>query len=469
MKAVIVECSKGAAVALCDDGTFCKIKNRGYLVGQELSLKKKAYSGSWKRTLSLCASLAVALLSLGGIGAYMYVTPYTYVSLDINPSISYSLNRYDKVIEVRGMNDDGQQVVSSISSEVSHRSISDALGVTIRQLEKDHYISDEDNHVIIGICSDNEKKVQTIVSCVDTLSQEEAQVCSIDTVTVSAEVKNDADSLGITPGKLALINAVAQSSDDENFNYSDWTDKTVAELETTLREAEEQSGAAAEDAKEIPTENSDASANTAKDGAVQTDKTEPDAAAAAEDGEATVSETENTSPADESTHSAEEGSKTEPSSTEPPANDPQGADSGESTKKDAWEKETSSTVKDPEKPAESSEKPAIDAPVEKPQGDDPVELPEETKPEGKDADTGKTGESADGNTSSPAKNGTDPTSSVSKDAGASASSESSKKRPSDTAARSAEKGTGSASLNARSNDQAVIEAKTITPSSIEIE
>ncbi len=41
MKAVIVECSNGAAVALCDDGSFRKLKNKGYSIGQELLIKQK--------------------------------------------------------------------------------------------------------------------------------------------------------------------------------------------------------------------------------------------------------------------------------------------------------------------------------------------------------------------------------------------------------------------------------------------
>ncbi len=241
MKAVIVECSNGAAVALCDDGTFRKLKNKGYSIGQELLIKQKHNPNRMVQKLSICASLALVLLSFAGIGSHSYVEPYSYVSLDINPSIEYALNRYDKVIAVSGINTEGQQVVSSIEADIKNQNITTALGVTIGQLEKDHYIVQEGyNHVIVSVYSTNDTKAQSITSKVNTFSTEKSDICSIDAIPVSKEVKDDADSLGITPGKLALIQAVAETTSDSNFDVSQWKDKSVNELETTIQQASSQ-------------------------------------------------------------------------------------------------------------------------------------------------------------------------------------------------------------------------------------
>lgn len=243
MKAVIVECSNSTAVALCDDGIFRKIKNKDYAIGQELFFKENTVPNHIMQKLSICASLALFLLSFVGIGSYSYVKPYSYVSLDINPSIEYALNRFDKVIAVSGVNDKGQQVVSSIESDVKNQNITKALGVTIKQLEKENYIVPKEyNHVIVSVCSSNDTKAQAIASSVNSFSQKESADCSIDTMTVSKEIKDNADSLGITPGKLALIHAVAETSSISvaDFDVSEWTDKTVSELETTIQQASSQ-------------------------------------------------------------------------------------------------------------------------------------------------------------------------------------------------------------------------------------
>lgn len=54
------------------------------------------------------------MLVLGGGGALAYYTPAKYVSLDVNPSIEYQLNIFDRVLTVKGVNDDGSEIVDEI-------------------------------------------------------------------------------------------------------------------------------------------------------------------------------------------------------------------------------------------------------------------------------------------------------------------------------------------------------------------
>ncbi len=54
------------------------------------------------------------LLILFG-GYWIYFTPTVEISIDINPSIELSVNRFDKVISISGYNDDGQALASSLN------------------------------------------------------------------------------------------------------------------------------------------------------------------------------------------------------------------------------------------------------------------------------------------------------------------------------------------------------------------
>ena len=45
-----------------------------------------------------------------------YVT-YAEVSLDVNPSIIYSLNKRDRVLDVRAVNDDAESIVKALEQE----------------------------------------------------------------------------------------------------------------------------------------------------------------------------------------------------------------------------------------------------------------------------------------------------------------------------------------------------------------
>ena len=65
-----------------------------------------------RRTLyAACACLAMCLLAAG---YYLYFTPTSIISVDINPSLELSVNRFDRVIDVTGYNEDGEQLAGTL-------------------------------------------------------------------------------------------------------------------------------------------------------------------------------------------------------------------------------------------------------------------------------------------------------------------------------------------------------------------
>ena len=57
-----------------------------------------------------CACLALALLG----GRWLYFTPTAAISMDINPSLELSVNRFDRVIAVTGFNEDGRELSNAL-------------------------------------------------------------------------------------------------------------------------------------------------------------------------------------------------------------------------------------------------------------------------------------------------------------------------------------------------------------------
>ena len=63
-----------------------------------------------RRMLSgLCAAAALLCLCL------FYFTPAAMIEMDVNPSIEMKVNRLDRVIQVRGLNADGRELVQNVS------------------------------------------------------------------------------------------------------------------------------------------------------------------------------------------------------------------------------------------------------------------------------------------------------------------------------------------------------------------
>lgn len=233
MKAVIVDINGNDAVALRDDGRFEKIRNKNYTVGQELTMQ--AQTIRFPKQAAIAASAAIVIAACGGMGTYTWSNPISYVSLDINPSIAYSLNEFNRVIAVDGMNDEGVAIVDAIGDSLKNTDITTALTITVEQLSTEAYIDEENtNYMIIGVYSDKDSKANDLMTTVDEFTANSVDTCSITTVNVSKETKETADSYGITCGKMELINEIANvATDPKEVDPAALADLTVAELEQT--------------------------------------------------------------------------------------------------------------------------------------------------------------------------------------------------------------------------------------------
>ena len=68
----------------------------------------------WGRRLApaLACLLLVAAAAWGGWG--LWFTPTSLISIDINPSLELGVNRFDRVVSVRGFNEDGEALADSL-------------------------------------------------------------------------------------------------------------------------------------------------------------------------------------------------------------------------------------------------------------------------------------------------------------------------------------------------------------------
>lgn len=230
MKAVILELRGPYAAALSDDGSVCRLKNRQYAVGQviELSAGRPSTMKLWLRVVSV-AAIAVFLL----IPCYAYYAPYAYVSLDVNPSISYTLNRYQRVLNVSGVNEDGAELVKSL--DLKNRTMEEALLITMNALADQGYFSqDQWKHILIATaCADEEDSGQVADSLAMTAkktAQEEKLLVNVDTTVVCKDLVAQAQTLGISPGKLSLIEILQEVAGEDQIHVEDWLDASVGEI-----------------------------------------------------------------------------------------------------------------------------------------------------------------------------------------------------------------------------------------------
>ncbi len=232
MKAVIVEIQGRFAAALLENGCIEKVKNQHYAIGQVIEVNKSVCKKTGR--IAALAASAAALFLVCGVSAWAYFTPYSYVSLDVNPSIEYSLNRFERILRVEGVNDDGKKLLQQIGlNNLGNKTIDEAISLTMEQLQKAGYLKGEaDNAAMIAVCAKDIKKAEQLCLRLE----EKAQDCvredvEVQGIGIGLERVEEAKELGVTPGKLRLVEKlIASSPDPKSINQEEWLNKPVKEI-----------------------------------------------------------------------------------------------------------------------------------------------------------------------------------------------------------------------------------------------
>lgn len=227
MKAVIVEIKDGFAVALKQDGTFEKT-NRSYKIGDTVEIKN--VSGVALTARRLLASCAVFVVLFGCIGCAALYMPYTYMTVDVNPSIRYKLNIFDRVIAVEAVNEDAAEVVNALmKADITDCAIDDAIDRTVAALIAQGYLNvNAEDYMVISIASVSQERTSALADRVNAATYEGGRLSVTVVSATMAEVK-EAEKLGTTPGKLEIIREMQKMTGD-NSDISKWIDVSVKEI-----------------------------------------------------------------------------------------------------------------------------------------------------------------------------------------------------------------------------------------------
>lgn len=234
MKAVVVELKNDLAAILSDDGCITTIKNNHYEIGQVIQINNPAIRNVRKASTFIAAAAACVFLS---VGSWAYASPYSYVSMDVNPSIEFTVNRFDRVLKVHAVNEDGQDILDSISiSKLKNKSITDALIKSVDEItEAGYFDSNIEGGIVIATSSkDTNKADQLAKELLQTVEQrtlENQDEVNVEAFSVAKESVEEAKALGVTPGKLNLVEKLQEVSGDPNsIDKEEWLNKPVKDI-----------------------------------------------------------------------------------------------------------------------------------------------------------------------------------------------------------------------------------------------
>lgn len=206
------------------------------IVAESIKARAVRPNSIWLR-IGVAAACVACVLGMAGVGAYAYYTPTSYVSLDVNPSIEYSLNAFDRVLSVKGVNDDGENILEDIGQvKIKNKSIDKAIRETINTIAQLGYFpKDSEGGVVIAVSDKNtdkaEKLSEKLKETVEEIADEEKLDVEVESMAVGEARVQEARSLGVTPGKLNLVEKLQKSAENaDDINIQEWLNKPVKDI-----------------------------------------------------------------------------------------------------------------------------------------------------------------------------------------------------------------------------------------------
>ena len=245
--AYIVELRGRFAAALTEDGRFIRVRNRGYEIGQAVRVEQPKQGEPSRRPakrrvrVGALASMAAGflLLLLGGFAGYR--TPVGVVSLDVNPSIEYTINCFDRVLKMEAVNEDAEAILNQIDEDaLLYQTVDTAVEQTIEALRSSGYLAEEtENDLVLSASSYSAAHAEQLAARLAARAEKQKDLTVV-SVSVSRSDVEEAHALGTSAGKLYLIERLQQATGtDEAFDPKDWLNTPVREI---IRETATRSG-----------------------------------------------------------------------------------------------------------------------------------------------------------------------------------------------------------------------------------
>lgn len=240
MKGIVVALKGKHAILLNQKGEFIRVKNnRKFRIGYEVEIDSKVTSYNFKSLVKVLSIAAGFLLFLGiGMGAYTYNMPYNYINVDINPSMEFTVNIFGMVLDAKGLNSDGEELLKKNSYK--HLKIDKAVGEFIKLAVNEGFlVENNENAVMITVSGKDYNKLSNIkkelVSTASNTLEKDKVQSEVMAEEISLTERDSAKELGISPGKLVLIEKLKEEKPD--VKVDEYKEKPVKEILTSIKQA----------------------------------------------------------------------------------------------------------------------------------------------------------------------------------------------------------------------------------------
>ena len=207
-------------------------KRKGMVLVKEE--RKKSKKGLWIGLSTAVVAVCVCLfIGLGYFNNNMRVA--STIGIDVNPSITVTVNKKEKVLDVTANNDDAKIILEGM--DLAGSDINVAINALIGSMVKNGYIDELANSILISVDNPNSAESEALrQKIVDELnafinSGNNISVVS-QSITSSSDKEALANSYGISVGKLELIEKLIAKNN--LYTYEELKNLSINELNLLL-------------------------------------------------------------------------------------------------------------------------------------------------------------------------------------------------------------------------------------------
>lgn len=198
MKGTIIEKKKKYWIVLDETGRFRKLPfyhTLGLETGDEVELPSKTRSFNWRSATS------IALIMIFMASGWLYMTPFGFMVVDINPSTELVYNRFERVIGVNLLNEDAK-IMKSLN--LKHRKLQTAVTQIVEEANEQGFLPDEGFVLLTNRDMRNAVNEEAFVEQLYEQLLKDGLDLTIAALESSEEEYEGAKGIGVSPGKEIL-------------------------------------------------------------------------------------------------------------------------------------------------------------------------------------------------------------------------------------------------------------------------
>lgn len=235
---LIMEVEKDYIIVLTNNNYYLKLKKKANIdIGKKIMFLEediiKKRKNSIRPLIGIAAAIILLITTIMGqyglelIGGF---NAYAIVSLDINPSLEFQIDKKEVVRKIKSLNNDGEEL---LDDKMIGMKIEEAILFSVKTALNKKYLNDENNVVLISdvMMNNKENKELKVIEdkILDTMEKDE-EMENINFIYVKADKKDlkKARESKVSIGKYEVYKILSHNNSD--LKVEDIKDKRVSDI-----------------------------------------------------------------------------------------------------------------------------------------------------------------------------------------------------------------------------------------------